>query len=200
MKIILRSILVLLRRLRTLVIAKINSIEMGNGIHIGKNFRSWSTSYKIIESYTYIGKNAHFETNFKIGKFCLIANEVAFVGRHDHDYKVIGTPIRFAPWIGSKINPSPYTEEGVIIEDDVWIGYRAIIMSGVTIGKGSIIAAGALVTKSVEPYQIVGGNPAKPIASRFLTNSDIVTHEKIISDSRFVFSEKGYDYCKVIKK
>jgi maltose O-acetyltransferase len=54
----------------------------------------------------------------------------------------------------------------VIIEDDVWIGSRVIILPGVRIGHGSIIGAGAVVTKSVEPYTIVGGNPAKVIGHR----------------------------------
>ena len=55
----------------------------------------------------------------------------------------------------------------IVIDDDVWIGYGAIIMSGVTIGQGAVIAAGAVVTKDVEPYAIVGGVPAKLIKKRF---------------------------------
>ena len=54
----------------------------------------------------------------------------------------------------------------VVIGDDVWIGYRAIILPGVTVGKGSIIGAGAVVTKDVPPYSVVGGVPAKVIKSR----------------------------------
>lgn len=54
----------------------------------------------------------------------------------------------------------------IIIDDDVWIGAGAIILTGVTIGKGSVIAAGSIVTKDVEPYTIVGGNPAKLIKKR----------------------------------
>jgi len=56
--------------------------------------------------------------------------------------------------------------EPIVIEDDVWIGARVIILKGVTIGKGSIIGAGSVVTKDVEPYSIVGGNPAKLIRKR----------------------------------
>ena len=55
----------------------------------------------------------------------------------------------------------------IIVDDDVWIGYRAIIMSGVHIGQGAIVAAGAVVTKDVPPYAIVGGVPAKVIKYRF---------------------------------
>lgn len=54
----------------------------------------------------------------------------------------------------------------IVIEDDVWIGYNAIILGGVTIGTGAVIAAGAVVTENVEPYSIVGGVPAKLIKKR----------------------------------
>ncbi len=58
------------------------------------------------------------------------------------------------------------TVKGVFIDEDVWIGARVIILPGITVGKGSILAAGAVVTKDVPPYSIVGGNPAKVIKSR----------------------------------
>ena len=59
------------------------------------------------------------------------------------------------------------TKGPIVLEDDVWIGQDSIILSGVTIGRGSVIAAGSVVTKSVEPYSIVGGNPARLIRYRF---------------------------------
>jgi len=66
----------------------------------------------------------------------------------------------------SPISEQGYTNAPIVIEDDVWIGFQAIILSGVTIGKGSIVGAGAVVTKSIEPYSIVGGVPAKLIRKR----------------------------------
>ena len=56
---------------------------------------------------------------------------------------------------------------GIVVEDDVWIGFGATILSGVHIGQGAVVAAGALVTKDVPPYAIVGGVPAKLIKYRF---------------------------------
>lgn len=61
----------------------------------------------------------------------------------------------------------PVNHEKLIIGNDVWIGYNAIILSGVKIGDGAIVATGAVVTKDVKPYEIVGGIPAKVIRKRF---------------------------------
>ena len=71
--------------------------------------------------------------------------------------------------IGNKdkiIQYQGFESEKVIIEDDVWIGARSIILPGVTIGRGSVIAAVSVVTKDVEEYTLVGGNPAKLITTR----------------------------------
>ncbi|MDQ0325213.1 acetyltransferase-like isoleucine patch superfamily enzyme [Rhodopseudomonas julia] len=61
----------------------------------------------------------------------------------------------------------PATKGDVVIGNDVWIGGQAVILSGVTIGDGAVIATRAVVTRNVEPYTIVGGNPARPLAERF---------------------------------
>ena len=65
------------------------------------------------------------------------------------------------------IEPFAYVAGDGVIGDDCWIGVRSILTPGHTIGQGSIIAAGSVVTHDVQPYTIVGGNPAKPIRSRF---------------------------------
>ena len=71
----------------------------------------------------------------------------------------------------------PDQDAPVIIEDDVWCGANVTILKGVTIGRGSVVAAGAVVTKSCPPYSIIGGVPAKIIKKRF-TDEDIILHEK----------------------
>jgi virginiamycin A acetyltransferase len=71
----------------------------------------------------------------------------------------------------------------VIIGDDVWVGYGVIVMHGVKIGEGSIVAAGSLVTEDVPPYTIVGGAPAKPLRMRFDVN-DIERHRRMLTERR----------------
>ena len=67
-----------------------------------------------------------------------------------------------------------------MIENDVWIGYGAIIVSGVRIGHGAIVAAGSVVLKDVAPYSIVAGNPARDVSQRF-NEEQIKEHERVLS-------------------
>ena len=74
----------------------------------------------------------------------------------------------------------PENDADVIIEDGVWCGCNAVILKGVHIGKGGVVAAGSIVTKDVPPYAIVAGNPARVIKYRF-TEDEIAEHEKLLS-------------------
>ena len=101
-----------------------------------------------------------------IGNFCSIASEVSFVVAADHSIHNIST-YPFKSLCLNKEQGEAVTKGDIIVDDDVWIGYRATVLSGVHIGKGAIVAAGAVVTKDVPPYAIVGGVPAKIIGYRF---------------------------------
>lgn len=108
-----------------------------------------------------------------IGKFCSIACGTKFLFTSaNHTLKSMSTypfPIFFEEWDLDKIHvKSAWDNKGdIVIGNDVWIGYEAVILSGVHIGDGAIIGTRAVVTKDVPPYTIVGGIPAKEIKKRF---------------------------------
>jgi acetyltransferase-like isoleucine patch superfamily enzyme len=102
---------------------------------------------------------------------------VGLIGRYDHDFKCLGKPIRLAPWVGDKGYSGLGKGLEVIIQDDVWIGFGAILISGVRIGRGAIVGVGSVVPKNVAPYSIVVGNPARCIGWRFATD-EIAEHER----------------------
>ncbi len=187
----------MLRRIQTwlAVLGKSSYLSYGRDLHIGKGSRLWAPQKISIGDFVYIGKKVHIEANCTIGNYCLIANNVAIVGRHDHDFTAIGYPVRFAPWLTSKNIPNNFLGEAVVIGDDVWIGYGAKILTGVIIERGAIIAAGSIVTHDVAAYTIAAGVPAKVIGKRFANKNVIEKHERAIQDGSFSFSEKGYDYC-----
>lgn len=118
-----------------------------------------------------------------IGKFCSIACGAKFMFTSgNHSMKSLSNytfPIFFEEWgLNAKDITSAWDNKGdIVIGNDVWIGYEAIIMSGVRIGDGAVIASRAVVTKDVPPYTIVGGVPAKQIRKRF--NDEVI--DKLIN-------------------
>ena len=108
-----------------------------------------------------------------IGKFCSIACGAKFLfNSANHKMASLSTytfPLFFEEWGLKKENVAQaWDQKGdIMIGNDVWIGYEAVILSGVTIGDGAVIGCRAVVTKNVPPYTIVGGVPAKPIRKRF---------------------------------
>lgn len=138
----------------------------------------------IVGDYTYyddLDNPEQFERNVRylfsftgdkliIGKFCSIASDVTFImngGNHHIDwFTTYPFPIFGQGW--EKAMPTSWPNKGnTVVGNDVWLGYRAMIMPGVQIGDGAIIATGSLVTRDVPPYAIVGGNPAEVIRYRF---------------------------------
>ena len=138
-------------------------IRLDDGVSIGEN--------SILDGRIYISKGTNLVRNneligkVQIGKYCAIARNVTFQGRNHFMHRA-GIQARFyREVIGEKLG---YISKGpIIVGNDAWIGTRAIILSGVKIGDGAIIGAGAVVTKDVQPYEIVGGVPAKHLKWRF---------------------------------
>jgi acetyltransferase-like isoleucine patch superfamily enzyme len=130
------------------VFAHNGQIEIGRDCYIGENARIWSASKISIGDRVLIAHEVNvFDNN---------THPISAHARHRHYKEIVNTGFPKAP--GYSLNERP-----VVILDDAWVGARAIIMPGCTIGKGAIVGAGSVVTSDVAPYTIVAGNPARLI-------------------------------------
>ncbi len=168
----------IVRKLRVLFLVwiKWRKYSFGRNVYIGRAVYMWAKNGIVIGDNFYIGKYSQIECDAEIGDNVMFANRVALVGRHDHDFSEIGTPTRLSTSIRHKNYTGRGLYEKVVIEDDVWIGYGSVILSGVAVGQGSIVAAGSVVTKNVEPFTIYAGNPAHKIRDRFLNSEQKSEH------------------------
>ncbi len=147
-------------------------VKHGNMIRIPWRTVLWCPPDKSITlgHHVQFGPGCVIECGVTVGNYVLFARNVAIVGRNDHNIDVIGKEI----WNSGRGDSGLVT-----IGNDVWLGHGAIILSGVKIGDGAVVAAGAVVTKEVPPYAVVGGNPAKVIKMRF-TPEEAAQHVKLM--------------------
>ncbi|MCA6069105.1 CatB-related O-acetyltransferase [Chryseobacterium sp. RG1] len=132
------------------------SVKNANLITVGNH------SYGILDVLTF-GNPAE---KLVIGSYVSIAENVTFILGGNHQINSFSTYPLQAFFFENTNFDDTQTKGPIIIEDEVWIGSNVLILSGVTVGKGSIVAAGSVVTKNIEPFTIVGGNPAKFIKYR----------------------------------
>ncbi len=125
-------------------------------IHIGNN--------------VFIGRNVHIAVPCSIRDDVMLASYVAFVG-DDHRYDISKGLMN--------ATGKAYIRK-IVIEEDVWLGHGVIVLAGVCVGRGSIIAAGSVVTKNVPPCTIWGGNPARFIRNRFSDEEELVAHLRFL--------------------
>lgn len=127
-----------------------------------------------IGRYSYVGVGTTVGIGTTIGRFCSIAracqigpvtHPTGFMSTHPFQYNM--RHFRRTPGYKSIKRVAFDTEPGAVLGHDVWVGTKVVVMRGITIGHGAVLAAGAIVTKDVKPYQIVGGVPAKPLKMRF---------------------------------
>jgi acetyltransferase-like isoleucine patch superfamily enzyme len=109
------------------------------------------------------------DAKITIGKYCSIAAGVRFMPGGNHRTDWVSTyPFRLRYGLpGALTDGHPTTKGDIVVGNDVWMGNEALVLSGVTIGDGSVIAAQAVVTKDVPPYAIVAGNPGRVVSMRF---------------------------------
>jgi len=154
-------------------------VSLGKRFHIGLFSYVSSAGGLAIGDDVYVGKYCSVQCSGRIGDGVLIANNVGIIGARDHDMRAIGTSIRHSPWIGSSPQLADDPKNSIDIGSDVWIGFGAVLLSGIRVGRGAIVAAGTVVTTDVAPYDIVAGNPAAPIGRRF-SDAQIGEHEALL--------------------
>ena len=156
------------KRIEIGYLVRLSSVELGYGCRLGAGAVATRSS---LGDFSYAGGGAQL-INARVGKFVSIGSEVLiglgghpsqdFVSTHPVFYDQ--TPNSVMPALGR----SAFSEFApVVIGNDVWIGTRSMVLDGVTIGDGAIVAAGSVVTKDVLPYSVVGGVPARLIRMRF---------------------------------
>lgn len=122
-------------------------------------------------AFSYIGPHSIIYPNVHIGDFTQIANDVNIIGA-DHNFRTAGTPLVFNG--REKLKPT-------VIGRDCWIGANCIIICGVKIGNGAIVAAGSVVTKDLNEYGVYAGVPAKKIKDRFSTKEELALHRDMLN-------------------
>lgn len=171
-----RNVLLFLSKCKNLFSRSIAFSARVEYSQVSKKAKVWGGCklfHSSIGDYSYIGQNARL-IHAHVGKFCSLAGDGAYgMGRHSLDY-ISSSSIFTSKRNGTRIkwtDKSTYEEyKEIHIGNDVWVGTRVLIMGGVNIGNGAVVAAGAVVTKDVPPYAIVGGVPARVIKYRFPEN------------------------------
>lgn len=127
----------------------------------------------VAHEFSYVGPECIVGPKVELGAYSMLGPRVAIVGA-DHVFEQPGIPIIFSG--RPELKPT-------IIERDAWVGCGSVLMAGVRIGRGAIVAAGAVVTKDVLPYEIVGGVPARKISDRFDTAAARETHDRMLAQT-----------------
>lgn len=171
---ILHKFVVFYRRLQWKYIKK-RLAHCGEDVTFGQGFVLEGPENMTFGSHIYVGIRAVFlSTNSKLtlGNYAMLGQNVNII-TGDHRSDIVGLPMIE---VQEKL---PENDADVTIEDDVWIGANSTILKGVTIGRGSIVSAGSVVTKSIPPYSICAGTPARVLKQRF-TSEQIEAHEKLM--------------------
>jgi acetyltransferase-like isoleucine patch superfamily enzyme len=137
-----------------------------------------------LQDFAFINHSCNIGPRVSIGRYSMLGPRVAIIGG-DHVIEIAGMPIIFS---------GRPTLQSTFIDQDVWIGYGAIIMAGCRIGRGAVIGAGSVVTRDIPPYSICYGIPAKVIKDRFDSSAKRELHDTMLSGKTVSgrFCEKKY--------
>ncbi len=159
-------------KLKKTISLLLSRIDVNSEIHRSTNINRFVVSRNSkIDRYSYVGPRTKLERS-DIGSFCSISWD-CHIGLSSHDLSTASTSPIFTSAVNgvgvtwTEISTESLMNPRTLIGSDVWIGARAIVMEGVEIGSGAVVAAGSIVTKAVAPYSIVAGVPAKHIKYRF---------------------------------
>lgn len=161
----------IINRLLTLLAVRKN-VAVGKNFHVGPGSVLWAPRKLTIGHSVYVGKNVTIQIDGQIGDHVLIGNNVGIVGRTDHDTTSKGVPLAAADWVGDK---PERLSRATIIGSDVWLGFGAVVLSGVSIGDSCVIAAGSVVTTDIPSNSIAAGTPATVRKPRF-SDADFSEH------------------------
>ncbi|MCH8564898.1 acetyltransferase [Nesterenkonia sp. LB17] len=170
-----------------LTLATSGEVAVGRNVRVGSGTVIRSLHGLSIEDGVAIGRNCTIEVAGRIGYKTVIAANVGIVGRNDHALDELGTAIVDATWVGDREKTS---SDEVNIGVDVWIGYGAVLLSGIAVGDGAVIAAGSVVTRDVGSFEIVGGNPAQTIGHR-MSDTIQAEHLRLLNSTRNKLGTEG---------
>lgn len=166
------------RRLLARLAIRGDRVTVGDGLRVGLGTSITAPHALRIGDWVSVGPRSVIHADGSVGDFALIGMGVQIVGRDDHALDEIGVPMSLSTWVGDRAG-TPRDE--VHVDRDVWIGANAVVLSGVRIGEGAVVSAGAVVVHDVEPYSIVGGNPAREIARR-MSPDDAAKHSAALDE------------------
>lgn len=172
-----------LRRAVRAVLRKISvgaNVQLGANVRVGRGAVVSAPHHLTVGNNVSVGPHSIIQVDGEIGDWALIGMHVQIVGRNDHAIDEVGVPIRMSTRVADRAaKPS----DAVHIGKDVWIGASSVVLSGVSIGAGSIIGAGSVVTKDIPECSIAVGSPARVVGQRFANDEERQVHLRTLGES-----------------
>ena len=155
------------------------NVEHAPDLRVGRRCSISAPHRLVIGRSVSVGPGSIIQVDGYIGDFCMIGQGVQVVGRDDHATDEVGMPFLYSTYVADR---DATARDAVTFERDTWFGGGSIVMSGVTVGRGSLVGAGSVVTRDVPPFTIVAGHPAQVVRRRFATSEAEAAHDRLLDD------------------